>query len=79
MDRVQSEAQQRTVRRLAEEIEGLVQRRTGGQIRGLHVEVYGDRVIITGRTSTYYAKQLAQHAAMDAAGHDCLSNEIEVY
>lgn len=79
MDRVRGETQQRSVRRLAEEIEGLVQRRTGGQIRGLHVEVYQDRVVITGRASTYYAKQLAQHAAMDAAGHDCVSNEIEVY
>jgi len=79
MDRVRGEAQPCSVRRLAEEIEGLVQRRTGGQIRGLHVEVYQDRVIISGRTSTYYSKQLAQHAAMDAAGHECLSNEIEVY
>jgi osmotically-inducible protein OsmY len=79
MDRVRDEAQPRHVRRLAEEIEGIVQRRTGGQIRGLHVEVDQDRVIITGRAATYYAKQLAQHAAMDAAGHECLTNEIEVY
>ena len=79
MDRVRDEAQPRHMRRLAEEIEGIVQRRTGGQIRGLHVEVDQDRVIITGRAATYYAKQLAQHAAMDAAGHECLTNEIEVY
>ncbi len=56
MDRVRGEAQQRSVRRLAEEIEGLVQRRIGGQIRGLHVEVYQDWVVITGRASTYYAE-----------------------
>jgi hypothetical protein len=35
--------------------------------------------VISGRTSTYYAKQLAQHAAMEFSGLGQLRNEIEVF
>jgi hypothetical protein len=33
---------------------------------------------LQGLASTYYAKQLAQHAAMDLADLPILANEIEV-
>jgi osmotically-inducible protein OsmY len=78
VESVQTYAQQQSLRKLAEEIEGVVQRRTGFQIRDLQVEVYPDCIVISGRAPTYYAKQLAQHAAMDVAGHDLLHNRIEV-
>jgi hypothetical protein len=64
---------------LAEEIARLVQSRTGGQIVGLNVSVTGADVIISGRTTTYYLKQLATHAALDLAGRFAtLTNDIVV-
>jgi len=64
---------------LAEEITRLVQSRTGGQIVGLNVSVAGADVIISGRTTTYYLKQLATHAALDLAGRIAtLTNDIVV-
>ena len=65
---------------LAERIEQAVQTRTGGRIRGLCVRVDEGDIIISGRTSTYYNKQLATHAAMDAADELLLLvvNEVEV-
>jgi len=33
--------------------------RTWGRIRQLHVEAQTDRVVVQGRTSSYYLKQLA--------------------
>jgi hypothetical protein len=56
-----------------------VQRRLGSRIRDLRVIVRHEGVILRGRTSTYHAKQLAQHAAMELADLPILANEIEVY
>jgi hypothetical protein len=67
-----------SARELADTVERYVRLRTGGSIRGLHVEVTGSEVILTGRTSTYYNKQLATHAALDAAADLSLTNDIEV-
>lgn len=64
---------------LAERVEQTVLARTGGRIRGLRVQLSGDRLVITGRTSTYYSKQLATHAAIDAAEMAfAVQNEVEV-
>ena len=64
---------------LAESIEKSVQLRTKGMIRGLHVEVGNRGVVVSGRTSTYYTKQLATHAVLDAVEKDIrLTNDIEV-
>ncbi len=65
-------------REIAETVERFVRLRTGGTIRGLHVEVEDREVILTGRTSTYYNKQLATHAALDAAEEWSLTNDIQV-
>ncbi|MGC1272921.1 MAG: hypothetical protein WBC44_04385 [Planctomycetaceae bacterium] len=64
--------------RFVERIEQFVRLRTGGMIHGLHVEVGSDRVVLTGRTSTFYSKQLATHAALDVLDDQTLSNLIEV-
>jgi hypothetical protein len=61
-----------------ERIECLMQRRLGTQVRGLRVQVLPDGLILRGRAATYYAKQLAQHAAMELATTPILANEIEV-
>jgi hypothetical protein len=64
---------------LSEVVERFVRSRTGGMIRGLRVSVIDRDVILTGRTTTYYNKQLATHAALDALEEDTvLTNEIEV-
>jgi hypothetical protein len=64
---------------LAEQITRLVQSKTGGRIDGLGVAVSGTDVTISGRTTTYYLKQLATHAALDLAGRfSTLTNDIVV-
>jgi hypothetical protein len=64
---------------LEDQIMRLVQSRTGGRIHGLNVAVAGGEVIISGRTTTYYLKQLATHAALDLAGQFTgLTNDIAV-
>ena len=65
-------------REIAETVERYVRLRTGGTIRSLHVEVHDGEVLLSGRTSTYYNKQLATHAALDAASEMSLTNDIEV-
>ena len=66
------------VQGLADEVERLVQARTSGLIRGLRVDVQRGEVVLSGRTHTYYAKQLATHAALDALENRVLTNHIEV-
>ena len=63
---------------VSERIERCVRIRTGGMIRGLRVDVHDDGVVISGRTTTYYNKQLATHAALDAIKEMTLINDIEV-
>jgi len=61
-----------------EHLEMLVQRRVGSRVRDLRVVVRPGGVVLRGRTSTYHAKQLAQHAAMELGSLPSLANEIEV-
>lgn len=63
---------------LADSIERVVQMRTGGSIRELRVQVFDGQVCVSGRTSTYYNKQLATHAVMGEIGSARLTNDIEV-
>ena len=64
---------------LAASIERAVQRETGRQVRNLTVVVNREGVRLTGFCTTYYCKQLAQHAAMTVSGGDRLTNSIEVW
>ena len=64
---------------VVERIEQFVRNRTGGMIRDLRVEILDGEVFITGRTATYYNKQLATHAALAVLDDVTLKNEIEVY
>jgi osmotically-inducible protein OsmY len=63
---------------LAASIERAVQCETDWGIADLSVEVGTQGVLLRGRCDTYYAKQLAQHAAMRVSGGDRLVNSIEV-
>ena len=61
-----------------DQLEAHVQSRLNGRIRDLRLLVRGHGLVLQGRASTYYAKQLAQHAVMDATELSILANEIEV-
>ena len=63
---------------LATSIEQAVQRETGRGVDDLSVEVSPQGILLRGRCTTYYTKQLAQHAAMSMPGGDRLINSIEV-
>lgn len=52
--------------------------RWGRRIRDLRVELEGGGLVLHGWAATYYAKQLAQHAAAEAAGLPVHTNAIEV-
>jgi hypothetical protein len=60
------------------EVEARVACRLGGRIRDFRLVVQEAGLILRGQAHTYYAKQLAQHAVMEAMGHRILANEIEV-
>jgi hypothetical protein len=62
----------------AAELEARIQCRLGGQIREFRLVVVENGLILRGRAHTYYAKQLAQHAVMEAVGLRIVTNEIEV-
>ena len=61
-----------------ERLENLLQTRLGSRIRDLRVQMQETGLILQGRATTYHAKQLAQHAAMELSAHPILANAIEV-
>ncbi len=67
------------IQTLAVVIERLVREKTSGLIRDLRVSVHSGEIVLTGRAATYYAKQLATHAALDACDDVTLTNDIEVF
>ena len=62
-----------------ERLESMLLRRLGNRIRDLRVIVLPAGVILQGRTGTYHAKQIAQHAAMEIAELPILANDIAVH
>ena len=63
---------------LAIAIRQRIESRLGGRVRGLSVVVEGNDVVLCGRCSTYYSKQLAQHAALGVIEDEQLENSIVV-
>jgi hypothetical protein len=61
-----------------EQLETLMSRRLGNRIRDLRVSIQPAGVVLRGRTATYHAKQLAQHAAMELANLPIVANDIQV-
>ena len=59
-------------------LERKVRCRVTGSVRNFRLLVHADGLILLGHASTYYAKQLAQHAIMAATIVPILANEIEV-
>ena len=60
------------------ELERLINSKTAGRIRQLQAESTGDSIVLSGLTTTYYAKQLATQIALDEMGLQPLENEIRV-
>ena len=61
-----------------ERLENMLLRRLGNRVRDLRVVLLPEGLILQGRTATYHAKQIAQHAAMELANLPILANEIQV-
>ena len=62
----------------SQDIERLIRARTAGRVKNLRVFHEGNRLILHGSSHTFYAKQLAQHAALQIAPANELLNEITV-
>jgi hypothetical protein len=65
-------------RLLAIAIRQRIESRLVGRIRQLAVRIVGDTVVLEGNCSTYYSKQLAQHAALGVLESEHLENAIVV-
>jgi hypothetical protein len=64
----------------AAQLEAQVQGRLAGRrLIDFRLQLQGAGVVLQGRAPTYYVKQLAQHAVMQATDLPILANEIEVY
>jgi hypothetical protein len=59
-------------------LEARLQDRLGGRIHNLRILVCDDGLVLQGHSRTYYAKQLAQQAVMEACELPIQANEIEV-
>ena len=59
-------------------LEARVQARLMGRVRDLRLSWQGDGLVLRGRAPTYYAKQLAQHAVLEATALPIAANAIEV-
>jgi hypothetical protein len=56
----------------------LVRRRLAGRIRDLRLVPRENGIVLQGRSSSYYGKQLAQHEVLRVVNAAPLFNEIEV-
>lgn len=56
-----------------------IAQRAEGRIRSLQVDRVDGRIIVSGRTSTYYARQLAFAAAAELLGRPSETLDSEVY
>ncbi|HVX62381.1 MAG TPA: hypothetical protein VHC19_17315 [Pirellulales bacterium] len=60
------------------QLEAHVKRRLDGRVRQLHLSLQDSGIILRGTSTSYYGKQLAQHAAMELTELPILANEIQV-
>jgi hypothetical protein len=61
-----------------EQLEAHVRCRLGGRVCNLRLHLEGAALVLRGHARTYYAKQLAQHAVMEATDLPIRANQIEV-
>jgi hypothetical protein len=65
-------------RAAVERLEAQVQGRLSGRVAAFRLLLRGRGLVLQGRSRTYYAKQLAQHAVLEAKGLPIVANEIVV-
>ena len=70
--------QEDSPRSLAKCVHRAILRLAPGKIRGLRVEVRQGTISLFGSCSSFYCKQIAQHAAMDLAHGEQVNNQIAV-
>jgi hypothetical protein len=63
---------------LLQELIRLVLVRTNRRVRDLTIEMSPERIVLRGRSSSYYVKQLAQHGVREMLPHVSLENSIDV-
>jgi len=61
-----------------EQLEVLLRSRLNGRVYDLRVVVSSAGIVLQGRATTFYAKQLAQHEFMKVTARPLLANEIMV-
>lgn len=61
-----------------DQLEKLVGRLLNGRLREFRLVHGNEGLILRGRAQSYYAKQLAQQAVLDASNLRIAANEIEV-
>jgi hypothetical protein len=62
-----------------EQVEALLKQKLGGRIWNIRLVIEDGGIVLQGHTSSYYAKQLAQHAAMEVLQLPIRANLIEVH
>ena len=60
------------------ELELLLQRRLNSRVRDFRLTICDSGLVLQGFTHTYHAKQLAQHAVMEAIDVPICANDIKV-
>lgn len=63
---------------LTETIERNIVQRTWGRIHQLSVQLCDDRILVRGRTPSYYVKQLAIQGALEALDDDAPHLDINI-
>jgi hypothetical protein len=72
------DSQPLSVVELINQIEQAIRAKTGSRIQALQIEIADRLIIVSGRTSTYYNKQLATQAIRETADQMLVQNEVEV-
>lgn len=78
LEPIWGKAGESTVKELVGQIEVHVCGRLAGRLRDFRVLTADHGLILQGHVQTYHAKQLAQHAVMEATNIPILANDIEV-
>lgn len=60
------------------ELEEHIQRQLNSRVRYFRLSIRDGGLVLEGHTHTYHAKQLAQHAVMEAVDVPIRANEIKV-
>jgi hypothetical protein len=60
------------------ELEARIQHRLAGRVRDFRLSLRDGCLVLSGAASSYYAKQVAQHAVMEVLSMPIGQNQIEV-